>query len=747
MTTDTGTGSVIGRPLDRTDGSLKTTGGARYAAEFRLADLCHAVMVLSTIARGRIVDLDSTRAENAPGVLLVLSHRNAPTLPEHGRAAFKPPAGRALSLFQDDEVHYNRQPIAVVVADTFEHAVAAAALVDARYAPEVALLDFERERASAYAPKEIYGKPPDACWGDVDAGARVADVHVDATFKTPMQNHNPLEPHATIADWDGEHLTLYDATQYVSGVRDAVAKTLGMPADSVRVVSPFVGGGFGCKGSAWSHVVLSAMCARKLARPVKLVVDRQQMFGPVGGRPRTLQRVALGARKDGTLTYVRHELFANTSDFEDWTEASAVVSRMMYACPNGATTHRLVKLNTGTPTFQRAPGEATGNFALEVAMDELAIALALDPLALRLRNYAEREADTGKPFSSKHLRECYARAAERFGWARRNPSPRSMRDGRDLVGFGMATASYPAHRMTAQARAALMPDGTFVVQSGTQDIGTGTYTVMTQVAADALGVPPARVRFELGDTNLPRAPVSGGSMSAASVGPAVQAACRKLRQMVIAQAARDGASPLQGVTPGRVSVDDGVLLIRDEPSRRETIAALAGRAERPLEATAEAAPGKENERLALHSFGAVFVEVRVDPDLGVIRVPRIVAAYDIGRPLNEKTARSQLQGGIVWGTSFALLEDSLMDARNGRIVNANLAEYHVPVNADVGTIDVTFVDHPDYAFNPLGIRGIGEIGITGVPAAVCNAIHHATGRRLRDLPMTLDKLLSNTPPY
>jgi xanthine dehydrogenase YagR molybdenum-binding subunit len=735
------TSQIIGQPLDRTDGPLKTTGGARYAAEFRLPDLCHGVMVLSGIPRGRIVDIDTTRAEAAPGVLLVLSHRNAQRLPENGRAAFNPPAGRAMSLFQDDEVHYNRQPIAVVVADTFEHAVAGAALVAVRYASQEPLLDFERERAHAHQPKNVNGKPADASWGDMDAGRLDADVHVDTTFTTPMQSHNPLEPHATIAHWQGDRLTLYDATQYVSGVRNAVSKTLGIPGDDVRVVSPFVGGGFGCKGSAWSHVVLAAMCARKVGKPVKIVVDRQQMFGPVGGRPLTLQRVALGARRDGTLTYVRHDLVAHTSDFEDWTEASAVVSRMMYACPNGSTTHRLVKLNTGTPTFQRAPGEATGNFALEVAMDDLASILKVDPVELRLRNHADREADTGKPFSSKHLRECYAQAAERFGWSRRSAEPRSMRDGGQLVGFGMATASYPAHRMRAAARAALQPDGSFVVQSGSQDIGTGTYTVMTQVAAETLGVPPSHVRFELGDTRLPPAPVSGGSMSAASVGPAVQAACRELRDKLVAHAVTDDASPLHGAPASSIVVDGGSLSVRDAPSRSESIAALAGRVAEPLEATAEAKPGDEAERYALHSFGAVVAEVRVDPDLGVIRVPRVVAAYDIGRPLNLKTARSQMQGGIVWGLSFALLEDAVMDRRNGRIVNANLAEYHVPVNADVQDIDVLFVDHPDFAFNPLGIRGIGEIGITGVPAALSNAVFHATGRRLRELPMTLDKLL------
>lgn len=484
-----------------------------------------------------------------------------------------------------------------------------------------------------------------------------------------------------------------------------------------------------------------AMCARKVQRPVKIVVDRQQMFGPVGGRPQTSQRIALGAARDGTLTRVRHDVVSHTSDFEDFVEPSAVITQMLYACPNGTTTHRLVRLNTGTPTFQRAPGEATGSFALEVAMDELAYALKLDPLELRLRNHAEVEADSGKPFSSKHLRECYREAAARFGWSKRTPAPKSMRDGRTLVGWGMGTATYPASRMGASARAVLQRDGTFVVQSGSQDIGTGTYTVMTQVAAAALGVAPDRIRFELGDSSLPKAPVSGGSMTAASVGPAVQAACHKLRERVLDRAVADPSSPLHGLERSRATIDGGWLIALDETHRREGIGALAGRMGTMIEATAEAAPAPDAKRFAAHSFGAVFVEVHIDADLGEIRVPRVVGTYDVGQRLNAKTARSQLQGGIVWGLSFALLENTILDTHVGRIVNANLAEYHVPVNADIQSIDVTFVDYPDLEFNPLGVRGIGEIGITGVAGAVGNAVYHATGRRIRSLPITLDKLI------
>jgi xanthine dehydrogenase YagR molybdenum-binding subunit len=447
------------------------------------------------------------------------------------------------------------------------------------------------------------------------------------------------------------------------------------------------------------------MAARKLGRPVKLSLARPQMFGPVGGRPCTEQHVALGADKNGKLLAIRHEVLSHTSTFEDFVEPSAMPTRQTYACANVATSHRLAQLNVGTPTFQRAPGEATGTFALESAMDELAYALAMDPLELRLVNYADSDPVTGKPWSSKMLRQCYADAAKRFGWAKRPMAPRSLREGRSLIGWGMATATYPAHRRPASASARILADGTAVVRSGTQDIGTGTYTVMTQVAADALGIPPERIDFELGDTLMPPAGVSGGSTTVASVAPAVKAACEAARE-------------------------------------KKAAAVAAGRPNEVVEAEAHTEQGEEKDKFASRSFGAVFCEVRVDEDLGRISVPRIVAAYSVGRLMNAKLARSQLIGGLVWGVSMALLEETLIDPRDGLVVNANLAEYHVPVNADIGLVDVSFCDENDTRFNPVGARGIGEIGITGIPAAIANAVFHATGQRMRALPIKLDELLS-----
>ncbi|PLC40077.1 acylaldehyde oxidase [Ralstonia pickettii] len=731
--------SNVGQPLDRTDGLLKVTGQARYSAEFQVPRLVHAVLVQSTVPAGRITRVDTHVAQAMPGVLLVMTHENAPRLPNGGKPALEPPAGRVLSLLQDDQVHYNGQPVALVVGDTLEHAQAAARMVRVEVAQQPARLDFETARADAHSPGKVQGQSADTTRGDVVAGMAQAAQRIEAVYGTPMETHNPMEPHATIAVWEGDSLTLYDSTQYVSGVRRTVAKTLGLSPDKLRVVCPFVGGGFGCKGSVWSHVVLAAMAARQVGRPVKLVLERPQMFGPVGGRPRTEQRIALGAASDGRFTAISHDSLTTTSMIEDWTEPCAIVTRMLYDTPNQRTTHRLARLNVGTPTFQRAPGEATGTFALEVALDEMAYALGIDPVELRLRNDAAQDPEKRIPWSSKSLAACYRAGAERFGWARRNPQPGSMREGNTRVGWGMATATYPANRSAAAATARYLPDGTAQVESGSQDLGTGTYTVMTQVAADAMGMPVDRVHFSLGDTRMPEAPVSGGSQSVASVSPAVQAAGQQARDALIAAAIADASSPLHGLATGDITVADGVLTARS--GAREPVAAVVARHGRPIEVTAKVQPGEEKQKFSMHSFGAVFVEVHVDADLGVVRVPRIVGSYGVGRLLNAKTGRSQLMGGIVWGMGMALFEESLLDTRYGRIVNNNLAEYHVPVNADVPDIDILVLDEADAYVNPLGAKGIGEIGITGVPAAIANAVYHATGRRVRELPITLDKLI------
>jgi xanthine dehydrogenase YagR molybdenum-binding subunit len=538
---------------------------------------------------------------------------------------------------------------------------------------------------------------------------------------------------------------LYDATQGVSGARGAVARTLGIKEENVRVICPFVGGGFGCKGSAWSHVVLAAMAAKQTGRPVRLVLERPQMFGMVGNRPFTDQHFQISARDDGTLTGMRHDVISTTSTLEDWNESSAIVTRMLYAVPNQATTHKLVKLDVGTPTFMRAPGETSGSFALESAMDEMAYQLNMDPLAFRLKNYAEMEPQEKKPWSQKSLRECYRIGAEKFGWSRRNPKPRSMRDGNMLIGLGMATATYPANRSEASAIARILPDGTAMAASGTQDLGTGTYTVMTQVAADALGFPVEKVDFALGDSSLPHAPVSGGSQSVASVSPAVREAASQARAKLIAMAIADSGSPLSGGSIDDVTVNNGWVISRADPSKRDPAAAVIARnGGKPIEAIATTKPGDEKQQFAFHSFGAVFTEVHVDADLGTIRVPRIVAVYDVGSLLNAKTAHSQLMGGLVWGIGSALTEKSELDTRYGRYTNANLAEYHVPVSADVGVLDITVLGKPDPHINPLGARGIGEIGITGVAGSIGNAVYHATGVRVRDLPITLDKVLPKT---
>jgi len=750
--------SVIGQGIDRLDGRLKVTGQATYSAEHKIPRLAYGMMVLSTIPKGRIASIDVASVKRMPGVMLVMTHQNALHLPKQkeegktegsggGKEQSKPdqkkqPPNPKLSLLQDDRVQYNAQPIAVVVADTFEHARDAARRLQVRYAAESAQLDFKKAKMQLRRPEPQPDRPPDTGRGNVARSMERAAQKLDLLYTTPMENHNPLEPHATIAAWDGDQLTLYDSTQNVTGVRKTAAQTFGIDPEKVRVVCPFVGGGFGSKGSTWSHVMLAAMASRMAGVPVKLVLERTQMYGPVGARPLTEQRLQLGAGNDGKLLAVTHDTVSSTSFVDDFVEPCTAVTRKAYASESLQTSQRLATLNVGVPTYMRAPGESSGSFALESAMDELAYALKVDPIELRLTNYAEKDPEKDIPWSSKSLRECYRVGAERFGWAKRTPEPGSMRQGRTQVGWGMATAAYPANRKGAKASATINADGSVLVRSGTHDLGTGTYTIMAQIAADALGVDVTRVRAELGDTRLPEAPVSGGSQTVASVGPAVHQAARAARDKLIATALGDSASSLHGLNANDVDAADGWLFAKAEPRRRDSMAAVITRnGGQPVSGEASADQGDEKKRYAMQAFGAVFVEVHVDPDLGTIRVPRIVGAYGVGRVINRKTAHSQLMGGIVWGLGMGLMEKTEMDWRFGRAVNANLADYHVPVNADIGNIDITMVDEHDAYINELGAKGVGEIGITGVAAAIANAIYHATGKRIRDLPITPDKLI------
>jgi xanthine dehydrogenase YagR molybdenum-binding subunit len=702
----------IGKPFDRVDGRAKVTGAAVYAADTAVANVAHAVIVGSPIARGRLIAIETAAAAKLPGVLAVLTSANAPKLPELDQKK----GDRALQLLQDDRISYVDQPIAVVIADTLERAHHAAALVTVKHeaAPVEAAIDDAIGRA--VEPEDLGPNgAASTTRGNVVAAMTTATHRLDQVYRTQIQVHNPMEPHATVAVWHGDaRLTIYDATQGIFNVRNVLAKRFGLEQRNVRVISHYLGGGFGCKGSPWSHVVLCAMAARAVKRPVKLVLTRQQMFGFVGYRPTTIQRLTIGADAGGKLLALSHDTVAECSRFDRFVEASGLQSRHLYRCANVDTRHRIVELDVATPTFTRGPGLTSGTFALESAMDELAYAANIDPLELRLRNHATRDDQEDKPYSSKTMTACYEQASKRFEWARRPMKPGSLRDGNTLVGWGMASVTYPAKQRPASATARMLADGTLVVQSGTQDIGTGTYTVMSQIAADAMDIPFERVRFELGDTAFPEAPLSAGSMTAASVGTAVAGACAKLR----AQLAGERRSP------------------------DESWGAVVARSGAPeVSATFTTVDSPERAKYSCHSFGACFVEVRIDPLMPLVKVSRIVAAYAAGTILNPKTARSQFIGGLVWGIGFALTEHAVRDPRSGRTVTRDLADYHLPVSSDVPHLDVIQVDEADRVVNDIGVKGVGEIGMSGIAAAIANAVFHATGKRIRELPITLDKLL------
>lgn len=723
---------IIGKPIDRVDGKLKVTGRAPYAAEIKLPNLAYGVLVLSTVAKGRIHKIDTAAASKVAGVVAIFTHENPPGSKVKGKRS------ESLSLLQDDVVHYSGQIIGLVVANDLETATQAASMVKVIYERAKANTNFQtsfKTRVPSTSAKDTHK-------GNVAKALETAAVRVSHTYSTPTEHHNPMEPFATIAEWHGDSVKVYDSTQAITQTQTTLAEVLALAPDKVHVVSHYIGGGFGAKLTTWSHVPLTAMAARKIKRPLKVVLKRGQMYGPVGCRPRTLQEITLGCDKSGKLVAIRHACTSETSAFSEFVEESTAGSRMTYACENVETSQRLVKLDIGKPTWMRAPGHATGSFALESAMDELSYALKIDPIELRLRNYAEKDPESGLPWSSKSLRQCYQKGAERFGWEKRNPTVGSMRSEGKLVGMGMATALHTCWRNQASASVRLLKDGRAIVRSGSQDIGTGTYTIMSQIAAEKLGLPMEHVIFELGDSKYPPAPMSGGSTTAGSVGPVVALAATAALNKLIAAAIADKHSPLFGVQADAITAEAGVISLKQDESKKESFREIIARTkDQFIEARVDHKFGNEESKYSMSTFGAQFAEVHIDPELQTIYVARFVGAYDGGRILNAKTARSQMLGGIIFGISMAMLEHTLVDDNLHRIVNNDLSEYHIPVHADIGDLDALFIEHPDPIMNALGIKGIGELGITGTAAAIANAVYHATGKRIRDLPITIDKLL------
>ncbi|MGY2048651.1 xanthine dehydrogenase family protein molybdopterin-binding subunit [Methylobacterium sp. JK268] len=737
----------VGAARSRVDGPAKVTGAATYAAEFKAADLLTGVVVSSAITRGRVTAIDASAALAVPGVVQVFTHENRPRtawLDYNYRDQVAPP-GSPFRALNGPEITFGGQPVALVVAESFELARHGASLVKVTYAEEVPNTDLESNLEAAYVPpKKRSGiKPPPNPRGDPDGAFASAPIQLRQAYSQPAEHHNPMEPHASTVIYEGDgRLTIHDKIQGVNNTQSYVCSVFSLKPDNVRVISPFIGGAFGSGLRPQYQLFLAVAAALDLKRSVRVVLSRDQMF-TLGYRPETIQTVALGADREGRLLSLSHEAIAGTSTFEDYQESVVNWSGLLYHCPNAKFDYKLAKLDTYTPADMRAPGAVTGVYALEVAMDELAYATGTDPLELRLRNYAERDEAENKDFTSKALRAAYAQGAERFGWARRSMAPRSMREGRELVGWGLATGVWEAFMMKASARARLSADGTLELACSTADLGTGTYTILNQIGADALGLPMERVRTLLSDTDLPEAPLAGGSWTAASAGSAVEMACRAVAEQLLGFARRIDESPLANADLAHVTFADGEIRLTEEPSRKVTIdQALRAGGVDSVEATETVKPSLlTGLRYAAYTHSAVFAEVRVDEDLGVARVTRVVSAIAAGKILNLKTARSQILGGVVMGIGAALEEESMLDHALGRFMNHNFGEYHVPVNADIHDIDVIFVDEEDDKVSPIGVKGLGEIGIVGTAAAIANAVFHATGKRIRDLPITIDKII------
>ncbi len=720
---------------DRVDARVKVLGTARYIAEQRFPNTAYGYFVTSSIAKGRITAIDSAEAENQQGVVAVLSHKNAPrvTMPE------RPEGRRPYVPFSADAILFSGQPVALVIAETFEQARYAASLVKVAYSEQKAETDASKMPAKAYAAgqdRPVRGTP--------DQTFAAAAIKVEAEYTIPIEHHNPMEPHATVARWEGDKLSVYDKTQNVQGTLQFLATSFSIPPANVRVMTPFVGGAFGASLAPSPNLLSAAMAARLVKRPVRVVYSRRQSATAYGYRPASIQKVKLAAEPSGKLTAIIHEAVHNTSSHDTFTESLVGVSRVLYACPNVKTVAQIARLDLQTPRWKRAPGMVSGVFALESAMDELSYKLKIDPLELRLINYAETDPDTGKPFSSKELKACYRQGAEKFGWSSRKSEPRSMRDGRWLIGWGMATGTWPAGQAPASVRMTLKADGSLLLESSVTDIGPGTYTMGSIVAAQSLALPIERVSFVLGDSDLPTGPMQGGSTVTSSVGTAIQEGSEKLVNELIALANRGTDSAFSGLMHTDVALENGTMMAKGKPVSRVAFVDLLKKNNLGhIAITHNSTPNAgERAKYTISSHGAQFVEVKVDEDLGIVKVTRVVQATAAGKIVNPKGAHNQEIGGVVWGIGMALTEQTEIDNRFGRIMNPNLAGYHVPVNADIGQIETIFVEEIDKIVNPLGAKGLGELGMVGIPAAISNAIYHATGKRFRELPITPDKLIS-----
>jgi xanthine dehydrogenase YagR molybdenum-binding subunit len=730
--------TYIGAPTSRVDGRAKVTGEAKYAGEFNAPNLAYGFVVDSPIAKGRIARIDASKAQSVSGVIKVLTHENRPPMADTAKAwkdDVAPEKGTPFRPLYDATIMFSRQPIALVLAEDWETARFAASLVHVEYEAERSVTDLNAARDAAFAVKK-----PEKPRGDADKAFRAANVRHEAEYFIPVEHHNPMELYASTVTWDGGgKLTVYDKTQGVQNVQRYVCNVFGLKLEDVRVMSPFVGGAFGSGLRPQYQVVLAVLGAQALKRSVRVVLTREQMYG-LGYRPATIERIALGTKADGTLDAIIHEAIAMTSQYEEFSRNDTGWAAQLYKSPHAKYVHKLARLDVSTPADMRAPGATTGVYALECAMDELAVAIKIDPVELRRRCYSDRDQNNDTPYTSKQLMECYRQGAEAFGWDKRNPEPRSMRDGSDLVGWGMATGIWEALQMPMAARIALTGNGHAEVMCATSDIGTGTYTIMAQVAADMLGLPIDSITVKLGDSTLPQSPVEGGSWTAASVAHAIAATADEVRKELLSLAQGASDSALSGLQWQDVILADGKIASKEDASRAVSIADAMRHGGVDRIEHEKTAQFEDEGKHAKNAHSAIFAEVKVDEQLGVIRVTRVVNAVAAGRIINPKTAGNQVMGSVVWGIGMALHEETLVDHRFGRVMNANIAEYHVPVNADVHDIKVIFVDEPDNIVNPLGIKGVGEIGLVGVAAAVANAVYHATGKRVRDLPITLDKL-------